>query len=146
MTNALLIATDKLWWKILWSTHLKPCHGNARPWHLLKVRPLFSSLGWQYTFLFRYQKRSSVTFPVTHSVYCVKDTLSHEWYLIQNAELSVNSDITDRSSCRPPQFNANPSYNLLHCRGITRIHRSPSRPRPSMRPTAAFINIHEHRI
>ena len=32
------------------------------------------------------------------------------------------------------------------CRGITRIHRSPSRPRPSMRPTAAFINIHEHLI
>ena len=31
-------------------------------------------------------------------------------------------------------------------RGITRIHRSPSRPRPSMRPTAAFINIHEHLI
>ena len=33
-----------------------------------------------------------------------------------------------------------------NCRGITRIHRSPSRPRPSMRPTAAFINIHEHLI
>ena len=32
------------------------------------------------------------------------------------------------------------------CWGITRIHRSPSRPRPSMRPTAAFINIHEHLI
>ena len=32
------------------------------------------------------------------------------------------------------------------CRGITRIHRSPSRPRPSMRPIAAFINIHEHLI
>ena len=32
------------------------------------------------------------------------------------------------------------------CRGITQIHRSPSRPRPSMRPTAAFINIHEHLI
>ena len=30
------------------------------------------------------------------------------------------------------------------CRGITRIHQSPSRLRPSMRPTAAFINIHEH--
>ena len=30
--------------------------------------------------------------------------------------------------------------------GITRIHRSPSRPRPSMRLTAAFINIHEHLI
>ena len=30
------------------------------------------------------------------------------------------------------------------CRGITRIHRSPSRPRPAVRPTAAFINIHEH--
>ena len=30
------------------------------------------------------------------------------------------------------------------CRGITRIHRSPSRPRPAIRPTAAFINIHEH--
>ena len=34
----------------------------------------------------------------------------------------------------------------LTCRGITRIHRSPSRPRPSMMPTAAFINIHEHLI
>ena len=33
-----------------------------------------------------------------------------------------------------------------YCRGITRIHQSPSRPRPSMRPTAAFINIHEHLI
>ena len=33
-----------------------------------------------------------------------------------------------------------------HCRGITRIHRSPSRPRPAVRPTAAFINIHEHLI
>ena len=32
------------------------------------------------------------------------------------------------------------------CRGITRIHRSPSRPRPSVRPTAALINIHEHPI
>ena len=32
------------------------------------------------------------------------------------------------------------------CRGITRIHRLPSRPRPSIRPTAAFINIHEHLI
>ena len=30
------------------------------------------------------------------------------------------------------------------CRGITRIHQSPSRPRPAVRPTAAFINIHEH--
>ena len=30
------------------------------------------------------------------------------------------------------------------CRGITRIHRSPSRPRPAVRPTATFINIHEH--
>ena len=33
-----------------------------------------------------------------------------------------------------------------NCRGITRIHRSPSRLRPSMRPTATFINIHEHLI
>ena len=32
------------------------------------------------------------------------------------------------------------------CWGITWIHRSPSRPRPSMRLTAAFINIHEHLI
>ena len=32
---------------------------------------------------------------------------------------------------------------LVRCRGITRIHRSPSRPRPAVRPTAAFINIHE---
>ena len=32
------------------------------------------------------------------------------------------------------------------CRGITRIHRSPSRPRPAVRPTAVLINIHEHRI
>ena len=32
------------------------------------------------------------------------------------------------------------------CRGITPIHRSPSRPRPSTRPTAALINIHEHLI
>ena len=31
-----------------------------------------------------------------------------------------------------------------NCRGITQIHRSPSRPRPAVRPTAAFINIHEH--
>ena len=36
--------------------------------------------------------------------------------------------------------------SLVTCRGITRIHRSPSRPRPSMRPTAALINIHEHLI
>ena len=34
----------------------------------------------------------------------------------------------------------------IYCRGITWIHRSPSRPRPSMRLTAAFINIHEHLI
>ena len=33
-----------------------------------------------------------------------------------------------------------------NCQGITRIHRSPSRPRPSVRPTAALINIHEHPI
>ena len=32
------------------------------------------------------------------------------------------------------------------CRGITRIHRSPSRPRPAVRPTAILINIHEHLI
>ena len=32
------------------------------------------------------------------------------------------------------------------CRGITRIHRSPSRPRHSVRPTADLINIHEHLI
>ena len=33
-----------------------------------------------------------------------------------------------------------------YCRGITQIHRSPSRPRPSVRLTAALINIHEHLI
>ena len=32
------------------------------------------------------------------------------------------------------------------CRGITRIHRLPSRPRPAVRPTAVLINIHEHLI
>ena len=32
------------------------------------------------------------------------------------------------------------------CRGITWIHRSPSRPRPAVRPTAVLINIHEHLI
>ena len=32
------------------------------------------------------------------------------------------------------------------CRGIMRIHQSPSRLRPSMRQTAAFINIHEYLI
>ena len=32
------------------------------------------------------------------------------------------------------------------CRGITRIHQSPSRPRPAVRPTAVLINIHEHLI
>ena len=38
--------------------------------------------------------------------------------------------------------------SALHknCRGIMRIHRSPSRPGPSVRPTAALINIHEHLI
>ena len=35
-------------------------------------------------------------------------------------------------------------FRSRNCRGITRIHRSPSRPRPSMRPTADVINIHEH--
>ena len=34
----------------------------------------------------------------------------------------------------------------VQCRGITWIHRSPSRPRPFVRPTAALINIHEHLI
>ena len=34
----------------------------------------------------------------------------------------------------------------LECRGITRIHQSPSRPRPAVRPTAVLINIHEHLI
>ena len=34
----------------------------------------------------------------------------------------------------------------IYCRGITRIHRSPSRPRPAVRPTAVLINIHEHLI
>ena len=33
---------------------------------------------------------------------------------------------------------------VQNCRGITRIHRSPSRPRPAVRPTAILINIHEH--
>ena len=33
-----------------------------------------------------------------------------------------------------------------HCRGITWIHRLLSRPRPSIRLTAAVINIHEHPI
>ena len=32
------------------------------------------------------------------------------------------------------------------CQGITWIHRSPSRPRPAIRPTAILINIHEHLI
>ena len=32
------------------------------------------------------------------------------------------------------------------CRGIMQIHRSPSRPRPAVRPTAVLINIHEHLI
>ena len=35
---------------------------------------------------------------------------------------------------------------LQFCRGITRIHQSPSRPRPAVRPTAILINIHEHLI
>ena len=35
---------------------------------------------------------------------------------------------------------------VAFCRGITRIHRSPSRPRPSVRLTAILINIHEHLI
>ena len=45
----------------------------------------------------------------------------------------------------PPRWRS-PRDGEPPCRGITRIHRSPSRPRPSMRPTAAFINIHEHLI
>ena len=32
------------------------------------------------------------------------------------------------------------------CWGITQIHRSPSRLRPSVRLTAILINIHEHLI
>ena len=39
----------------------------------------------------------------------------------------------------------NIKYNCV-CRGITRIHWSPSRLRPSVRPTAILINIHEHLI
>ena len=41
-------------------------------------------------------------------------------------------------------FADKPHSFLVLCRGITRIHRSPSRLRPAVRPTAAFINIHEH--
>ena len=40
-----------------------------------------------------------------------------------------------------PQVNR---FRCGHCRGITRIHRSPSRPRPAVRLTAVLINIHEH--
>ena len=38
------------------------------------------------------------------------------------------------------------SFWFVKCRGIMRIHRSPSRPRPAVRPTAVLINIHEHLI
>ena len=34
----------------------------------------------------------------------------------------------------------------VDCRGIMRIHRSPSRLRTSVRLTAILINIHEHLI
>ena len=57
-----------------------------------------------------------------------------------------DADHSDKST--DDQYNMitiSPFFNI-DCRGITRIHRSPSRPRPSMRPTAAFINIHEHLI
>ena len=72
---------------------------------------------------------------------------------------------TFHSKCVPKLRHADQDFKCLVCRladredfcvccngpatqcwGITRIHRSPSRPRPSMRPTAAFINIHEHLI
>ena len=38
----------------------------------------------------------------------------------------------------------NHSKHRCNCQGITRIHRSPSRPRHSVRPTAALINIYEN--
>ena len=43
-----------------------------------------------------------------------------------------------------PQENPNTGDTGYNCQGITWIHRSPSRPRPSVRPTANVINIHEH--
>ena len=40
----------------------------------------------------------------------------------------------------------NTSVESDDCWGIKQIHQSPSRPRPSVRPTVTLINIHEHLI
>ena len=55
----------------------------------------------------------------------------------------------ESSSCswsREAEGHKLPHIPSPECRGIMRIHRSPSRPRPSVRLTAALINIHEHPI
>ena len=49
-------------------------------------------------------------------------------------------------SCQGECMVARGVHGCGGCRGIMLIHRSPSRPRPSMRLTATFINIHEHLI
>ena len=50
----------------------------------------------------------------------------------------------ERDSRSDPDDTFNCTANGVFCQGITWIQRSPSRPRPSIRPTAAFINIYEH--
>ena len=63
---------------------------------------------------------------------------SHNRCLLKYVE-----DVEDRSNTHK---GCNAMYVEDVCRGITRIHRSPSRPRHSVRPTADLINIHEHLI
>ena len=48
-------------------------------------------------------------------------------------------------ACADMLMRENPVTDWTHytCRGMTRIHRSPSRLRPSSRPTATLINIYE---
>ena len=88
-------------------------------------------------------------FAPTPPVYKIKTKIKSSLQLRSVAQLvPVFVPTNTAGQLDVPWLNCNP-FGIFHhanCWGITRIHRSPSRPRPSMRPTATFINIHEHLI
>ena len=78
---------------------------------------------------------------------------SNDFTIIQQNIRGINSKIGDIKYLIDNTYaTGHPDCILLcetwlgPCRGITQIHRSPSRPRPTVRPTAVLINIHEHLI
>ena len=67
----------------------------------------------------------------------------HSWIIISSfSDSSRSFNIISRSiNCVWKILGQEGQEDGRPCRGITRIHRSPSRPRPSSRLTATLINI-----